>query len=387
MPLRPGRFRALGLLGIAVGCFAGRWLSAPVGRAELEIPVAAAASAPPKLAPRSVALGVTSVSASAAPAKPNPPSVRAVPPSPPRSWKNTLIVGLDRRPDARGAGLADSLVVAVFDGASGHEGVISVPRDLWVWIPDHGDDRINVIPTVAKRLKKEPLALFGRVIEDTLGLPIDHAVVVDLAMFERTVDVVGGVQIDVPCPILDSFLDDRVPGGRRKLELAAGEATLDGPTAAMYVRSRHGRSDFGRSRRQQAVLLGLRERVLESDGWMLLPMLYDEVEKSLVTNMKRFELLDLARRALELDRSRLHGLVLAPPLTTGHKTEDGKSVLLPEREAIDHAIASLFSAPPPGAREPAACPPADAALRRWGRGPTDPRSEGEAGPHRPTIKR
>jgi hypothetical protein len=79
--------------------------------------------------------------------------------------------------------------------------------------------------------------------------------------------------------------------------------------------------------------------------------------------MKRFELLELARRALELDRSRLHGLVLAPPLTTGHKTEDGKSVLLPEREAIDRAIASLFSAPPPGAREPAACPPADAALK------------------------
>jgi LCP family protein required for cell wall assembly len=302
----------------------------------------------------------------------------------PKTWRNTLIVGLDRRPDARGAGLADSLLVAVFDESSGHAGVISIPRDLWVNIPDHGDDRINVIPTVAKRLKRDLFELFGRVIDDTLGLPIDHAVVVDLGVFERTVDVVGGVQIQVPCPIVDSFLDDRVPGGRRKLELAAGEATLDGPTAAMYVRSRHGRSDFGRSRRQQAVLLGLRERVLESDGWMLLPTLYDEVEKSLVTNMNRYELLELARRALDLDGSRLHGLVLSPPLTTGHKTEDGKSVLLPERDAIDRAIATLFTAPPPGdhvnavgagaqnAKETAAqtanktaapCPAADAALR------------------------
>jgi len=320
------------------------------------------------------------------PPKANPPSARAAPLSAPKSWRNTLIVGLDRRPDARGAGLADSLVVAVFDEASGHAGVVSVPRDLWVGIPDHGDDRINVIPTVAKRLKKDPLELFGRVIDDTLGLPIGHAVVVDLTVFERTVDVVGGVEIDVPCPIVDSFLDDRVPGGRRKLELAAGEATLDGPTAAMYVRSRHGRSDFGRSRRQQAVLLGLRERVLESDGFTLLPTLFDEVEKSLVTNMKRYELLDLARRALELDGSRLHGLVLAPPLTTAHKTEDGKSVLLPEREAIDRAIAALFAAPPPGehaiafgAGAPNAntkCPPADAALRGWGRGPTDPPGAG-----------
>jgi anionic cell wall polymer biosynthesis LytR-Cps2A-Psr (LCP) family protein len=167
----------------------------------------------------------------------------------------------------------------------------------------------------------------------------------------------------VPCPIVDSFLDERAPGGRRRLELAAGQATLDGATAAMYVRSRHGRSDFGRSRRQQAVLLGLRERVLASDGWTLLPTLFDEVESSLVTTMKRYELLDLARRALELDRSRLHGLVLAPPLTTGHRTEDGKSVLLPERAAIDEAIANLFAAAPPGDPPTKVCPAADAALK------------------------
>jgi LCP family protein required for cell wall assembly len=280
-----------------------------------------------------------------------------------KRWESTLIVGLDRRPDARGAGLADTLLVAVFDEASGHAGVISVPRDLWVTIPDHGDDRINVIPTVAKRLKHDPLELFSRVIRDTLGLPVDHVVVVDLGVFERTVDLVGGVEVDVPCAIVDSFLDDRVPGGRRKLDLAAGRAALDGPTAAMYVRSRHGRSDFGRSRRQQAVLLGIRDRMLESDGFTLVPTLFDEVEKSVVTNFKRIELLDLARRALDIDRSRLHGLVLAPPLTTAHRTEDGKSVLLPERPSIDLAIAGLFSADPPGDPPSGVCPPADAALK------------------------
>jgi hypothetical protein len=115
------------------------------------------------------------------------------------------------------------------------------------------------------------------------------------------------------------------------------------------------------------VLLGVRDRILESDGWTLVPALYAEAESSMVTNFKRFELLELARRALELDRSRLHGLVLAPPLTTGHRTEDGKSVLLPEREAIDQAIAGLFSAAPPGDPPSITCPPADAALRgRWG---------------------
>src|SRR5262245_34627414 len=131
MPLRPVRFGALGLLGIAVGCFAGRWLSAPVGRAELEIPVAAAASAPPKLAPRPSSAAVATVSAAAPPAPSSlPVRGRRAPSSAPQAWRTTLIVGLDRRPDARGAGLADSLLVAVFDEQNGRAGVVSVPRDL-----------------------------------------------------------------------------------------------------------------------------------------------------------------------------------------------------------------------------------------------------------------
>jgi polyisoprenyl-teichoic acid--peptidoglycan teichoic acid transferase len=363
MPLRPRLIWPLGLLFAVAGFFAGSWLWAPVGRAELETPAVLVATAPPKLAPRASA---TADPASVALAPSASSKVQALVPPPlgiKKTWESTLIVGLDRRPDARGAGLADTLLVAVFDEASGHAGVISVPRDLWVTIPDHGDDRINVIPTVAKRTKQNPLELFTRVIRDTLGLPVEHVVVVDLGVFERTVDLVGGVEVDVPCAIVDSFLDDRVPSGRRKLDLGAGPATLDGPTAAMYVRSRHGRSDFGRSRRQQAVLLGIRDRVLESDGFTLVPTLFDEVENSVVTDFKRIELLDLARRALDLDRTRLHGLVLAPPLTLAHKTEDGKAVLLPERPAIDEAIAGLFSAAPPGDPKAGVCPPADAALK------------------------
>jgi hypothetical protein len=131
----------------------------------------------------------------------------------------------------------------------------------------------------------------------------------------------------------------------------------------MYVRSRHGRSDFGRSRRQQAVLLGLRDRVLARDGIQLLPALLGEVESSVYTDLRRYQLFELGRRALALDRDKLHGLVLAPPLTVAHATDDGKAVLLPDRPAIDQAILALASAPQPGEALKAPCPPADAALR------------------------
>jgi LCP family protein required for cell wall assembly len=282
--------------------------------------------------------------------------------------ESVLLLGVDRRPDARGAGLADSIVIALLDEKTGRAGLISVPRDLWVTIPNHGEDRVNVILGVAARRKDDGLALMRRVLEDTLALPIRHALAVDLSVFERAVDAVGGVEIEVPCAIVDSFLDERVEGGRRRLDVAAGRAHLDGVTAAMYVRSRHGRSDFSRARRQQAVLMGVRDRVLEVGNWSSLVKLTSELERSIQSDLRRIDLLGLGRTAIALDRAHLHGLVLAPPLTRGHRTDDGKSVLIPEREAIAEAIAHLFDAPLPGTAPRAECPPPDIALRGRGTG-------------------
>jgi polyisoprenyl-teichoic acid--peptidoglycan teichoic acid transferase len=278
-----------------------------------------------------------------------------------REARNFLLIGLDRRADGTGPGLADTILIAAVDSRSGHAGLVSVPRDLWVDIPEHGPDRINVILALAANHRQNGLELMRRVIEGTLGLPIEHVVAIDLGVFERAVDAVGGVDVLVPCPIIDSFADSRVPEGHRRLEVESGEAHMDGVTAAMYVRSRHGRSDFGRARRQQAVLLGLRQRLLETDGLTALPELLAELDKSIKTDLRRAELLGLVGLGLRIDATRWHGLVLSPPNTRLYRTEDGKSVLLPEPEAIQDALSRLFSAPAPGAPLKGECPAADAA--------------------------
>jgi polyisoprenyl-teichoic acid--peptidoglycan teichoic acid transferase len=137
---------------------------------------------------------------------------------------------------------------------------------------------------------------------------------------------------------------------------------MDGVTAAMYVRSRHGRSDFHRARRQQAVLLGVQHE-LAGLGVLRLPELWSTFEASVETDMRRIELLSLGRRALQLDPTHLHGIVIGNEQVHGFRTPDGKSVLLPDYEAIDLALAKLFSAPSPGVRPKlAACEPKDAAL-------------------------
>lgn len=277
--------------------------------------------------------------------------------------RNFLVIGLDRRADGTGPALADTLVVVVLDERSRHVGLISLPRDLFVSIPDAEADRINTVYQVARRSQRDPLALMSRVVEDTLQLPLEHAIALDLGVFERAVDAVGGVDVDVPCPIRDDFVDSRVDGGRRLLDVDAGPQHLDGVTAAMYVRSRHGRSDFSRARRQQAVLRGV-QRALSGAGVLRLPELWSAFESSIETDMKRATLLALSRRALGLDPAELHGLVIGSEHVHGYRTPDGKAVLLPDYEAIDQALATLFSAPSPGVRPAqAACEPKDAALR------------------------
>ncbi len=280
-----------------------------------------------------------------------------------RHTTNYLLIGVDRRTRRR-FGRADTLLVAVFDDASGHVGVVSLPRDLYVEVPGHGPARINSTLRIGARLGIDPLDLAERVVEDTLSMPIHHVIVGDLSSFERTVDALGGVLVHVPCPIMDNFLDPRTESGRRILDVPTGTVHMDGVTAAMYVRSRHGRSDWSRARRQQAVLLGLKRRIQHAPFARWVPILNRALEDGVTTSMSRLELIELASRLADLDLSRLHGLLISHREVEGHRTSEGRAVLLPRYNAIDDALGSLFDAPAPGRPPPGRrCPAADVALR------------------------
>jgi anionic cell wall polymer biosynthesis LytR-Cps2A-Psr (LCP) family protein len=107
--------------------------------------------------------------------------------------RNFLLVGLDRRADGSGPALADTLVIAALNERAGRLGLVSVPRDLYVEIPEVGFDRINTVYNVGRRAKVDPLRLLARVVADTVKLPIEHAVAIDLGVFERGIDALGGV--------------------------------------------------------------------------------------------------------------------------------------------------------------------------------------------------
>jgi LCP family protein required for cell wall assembly len=290
------------------------------------------------------------------------PRTRITATPPLENTDNYVLFGVDRRGDGKGAMLADTIIVIVLDRESGHVGLVSVPRDAYVEIGDAGFGRINTVLQVARHSGQDPLELGKRVVGDTLSLPIRHALALDLGVFERATDELGGVSVNVPCPIRDRFVDTREPSGYRWLDVDEGQVRMDGATAALYVRSRHGRSDFSRARRQQAVLLGLRAELESAGGLTRLPALWQEFEHSVQTDLRRYQLFDLARRILAAGPERLHGLVLNNPHVHALRTAEGGAVLELDAQAVGLALHGLFSAGPPGAAGSKICPPKDAAL-------------------------
>jgi LCP family protein required for cell wall assembly len=176
---------------------------------------------------------------------------------------NILLLGLDRREDLNDTRSDVNIVVHV-DPKSLFVSMLSVPRDTLVYIPDLGYDKINAAYSFGQQYHadegggpvwaKKTMASF-------LGIPIDYYAEVDFKGFERIVDYLGGITVDVPAPLVDNQYPTADYGFTR-LYIPAGLQHMDGATALKYARSRHADSDLGRNRRQQQVLMAMRERVL-----------------------------------------------------------------------------------------------------------------------------
>ena len=187
-------------------------------------------------------------------------------------WKNTkrlniLLLGIDHRDDEPIEGSrSDTIMVVSIDPPSKSVVMVSLPRDLYVSIPGYYQQRINVAHMVGGP------ALVAQTIQANFGIAIDNYARVDFSGFEQVVDAVGGVVIDVERPVKD----DEYPTedyGTMRLFIPPGPLLLDGRTALMYARSRHSENDFGRSRRQQRVLMALRERAMQMNIVTKIPTL------------------------------------------------------------------------------------------------------------------
>jgi LCP family protein required for cell wall assembly len=102
-------------------------------------------------------------------------------------------------------------------------------------------------------------------VSNILGVPIHYFVRVDFNGFRQLVDAIGGVDINVTEPLYDPYYPAGESTGYTVLNIKPGQQHMDGETALRYARSRETTSDFDRSRRQQEVMVAVRDKALSAN--------------------------------------------------------------------------------------------------------------------------
>jgi LCP family protein required for cell wall assembly len=248
--------------------------------------------------------------------------------SAPDKATDLLLVGLDSRTDAHDnplsrevlarlrAGdnegeLTDTMILVRIPNDGQHAVAISLPRDLYVELPDgYGKHKLNSAYARARNATAQRLVAQGvdpatvrtesiaagrklllQAVKDLTGVGIDHYAEINLLGFSLLTEAVGGVQVCLKAPVHDRFSGANFPAG---LQL------ISGPDALAFVRQRHGlpRGDLDRIVRQQAYMASLAHKVLTA-GTMANPsrinQLINATQQSLVLD-DGFDVLDFAAR-------------------------------------------------------------------------------------------
>jgi LCP family protein required for cell wall assembly len=262
-------------------------------------------------------------------------------------WMHVLLMGVDYGRNLLSQ-QTDVIIVLAINRATKQVSMLSIPRDLWVYIPSYGWSRINTAHRrgFAAGYPGGGPGLLARTIEIHFGISIDNWARFDLAGFARVVDALGGVEMTVACPINLSYRSPR-PGTDDPEEkiLEPGVYHMDGTTALRYVRTRRGSSDFDRARRQHQFLKAMWDQTKSPDILPKIPELWSALSESYKTDLSLGDVLSLAPVALELKPQRIRSRYIGRSHTIGWTTAEGWQVLLPDYEKIQQVVASLYAPP------------------------------------------
>ncbi len=212
-----------------------------------------------------------------------------------------LLLGTDHSSRIRertGFERSDSIMLLRTDPGKGRLNYLSIPRDLRVDVPGHGFDKINS----AFQLGGASLAI--KTVRAFTGIEVNHVVIVDFDAFTKVIDKVGGVDINVPGPILSNKFDcpyktqarcDRWQGWR----FGKGRQHMNGKRARVYSRIRENKlnpreSDITRTERQQAVIQALLSKLTSPGVLVKLPFIGADVMSPLTTDLSAGDLIQIA---------------------------------------------------------------------------------------------
>jgi LCP family protein required for cell wall assembly len=223
---------------------------------------------------------------------------------------NILFLGYGG-PGHDGPYLTDSIMLLSIRPGTREVIMVSVPRDLWVKIPALpgngymmgklnsayaiGTDH-NSYPNVRSEWKTNTGGgdLAAATVSQMTGQPIDYWVGVDFKAFRDVVNALGGVRVNVPTALDDPYFPAGESTGMMRVHFDSGWQQFDGERALEYARSRETTSDFDRSRRQQLVMLAVRQRVFSLNAIPRMLSLLGALQDNVRTNLRPGDMQQLA---------------------------------------------------------------------------------------------
>lgn len=242
-----------------------------------------------------------------------------------------------------GAYLTDSMMVMSLLPQSHHTTLISVPRDLWVQVPEGSGNygKINsVYENAASATNANPVAggnAAAQKVSLITGLDVKYWITINFAGFREFIDSIGGVDVYVP----DSFSskypandDPSINPNWITVHFSKGMMHMDGQTAIEYARARYvfdnpaESTDFARSARQQIIMKAALSKIKSVSTWPSMYSALSALEKTIYTNLS---LADLAQFALKMDLNNAHHVGLSNQNVLMDSTSsDGQYILLPQ---------------------------------------------------------
>lgn len=187
-----------------------------------------------------------------------------------------------------GPNLSDTNIVLSIDPINCQAAMLSLPRDLWVEIPENGSSKLNAVHAYGESVEEGygPTAS-KKTISQILDIPIHYYIRIDFIGVEKLIEEIDGVDVEVEKDIYDPYFPDIYGTGYQPYSIEAGRHHLNGYEALKYARSRYTTSDFDRAYRQQQILVAIKKKLTRKN-------LFTQPEKIL-------EIISIAKHHLRTD--------------------------------------------------------------------------------------
>lgn len=267
---------------------------------------------------------------------------------------NVLLLGMGGETHADGPMATDTIILASIDPITDKVVLLSIPRDLYVRIPEYGSERINAAYLYGRetsqsnertQLHRSGISLVDKTLKPIFGVPIHYHTLVDFEAFRQTVNAMGGVDISVPEELaVRENLWDEGTGKNYALDVGAGQQHFDGTRALFFARSRYTspRGDFDRSERQRLMLIAVKDKAL-SLGTLTNPIrissLLDSLGNNVYTDFDSTSIKCLSKQIAEINSANITSLDLVTPPNDllGPGNVPGKSTLVPKAGLYDYS--------------------------------------------------